>query len=149
MPGAANLGCAREKACRPHMDLPAACRQPPSKERKRRQSSLLPIGLLRDARGESQRAVYQTHRRMGSVRLTCWARSLSRGCSCPRSSRTMPWSGACLRPGSGLVAGLGSGFGMPFWPPCLPPWSCAPSKSFSRGIVITPCFHNVFPANRV
>ncbi len=41
------------------MDLPAAYRQPPLKERKRRQSSLLvgQSGLLRDARSESQRAV--------------------------------------------------------------------------------------------
>ncbi len=48
-----------------------------------------------------------------SCRLTCWARALSRGCSCPPSSHTMPWS---LPP-----CGRGSGFGMPFWPPCLPP----------------------------
>jgi hypothetical protein len=27
-----------------------------------------------------------------------------------------------------------SGFGIPAWPPCLPPWSCWPSKSFSLDI---------------
>jgi len=47
------------KGLSPRMDLPAAYRQPPLKERKRRQSSLLvgQSGLLRDARSESQRAV--------------------------------------------------------------------------------------------
>ena len=44
-----------------------------------------------------------------------------RGCSCPRSSRTMP---CCAELRS-------SGFGMPAWPPCLPPMSRWPSKSFA------------------
>lgn len=32
--------------------------------------------------------------------------------------------------------GASVGLGMPAWPPCLPPWSWAPSRSFSRGMAL-------------
>ena len=63
-----------------------------------------------------------------SFRLTCCARDLSAGCSCPFSSNTMP-----------CCAALRSGFGMPAWPPCLPPISCGPSKSLAFDISTSRC----------
>jgi hypothetical protein len=62
-----------------------------------------------------------------SFRLTCCARDLSAGCSCPFSSSTRP-----------CCAALRSGFGMPACPPCLPPISFWPSKSFAFDISTLP-----------
>src|SRR5262249_17951798 len=38
-------------------------------------------------------------------------------------------------PSRGSACGRGGDFGWPFWPPCLPPISCSPSGSFSRGTI--------------
>jgi len=46
------------------------------------------------------------------------------------------------RPGISVfrLGGDCSGFGIPACPPCLPPWSCWPSRSFSFGIGVLPLY---------